>query len=218
MSLRIFDDQVAVAEELKPDEVSFWARLIFCGGASLVAGIPCLATSFSALGVTNLLRGMKNAETAGMEYVLNGIHVSNRPLVIALGISAVLSFVTALVLATDEKRRMAAVGFPFSIGVPIIAATPALFLWFPETIVIDVVTGKITEGPISEVAQTIANFLFAAVGLGLLAQGVLFVCSVISLCIPVRKRTDPAALRRAFPWTVSGTLLLVFAGAYFTLV
>lgn len=218
MSLRIFEEPVEVAEAPKPDDVSFWARLVFCAGASAVAVIPCLATSYTALGITNLFRGMTNAENSGMATVLDSIHVLNRPLVIALGISALLSFVTALILATNEKLRMAAVGLPFSIGVPIIAAMPPLFLWFSETTVIDVMTGKISEGPVSEVAQIIANLLFAAAGLGLLAQGVVFACSVGSLVIPVRKRTDPTSLRRAFVWAVSGTLLLVFAGAYFTLI
>ena len=50
---------------------------------------------------------MTNAENAGAATVLGGIHVFNRPLVIALGISALLSFVTALVLATNEKYRLA---------------------------------------------------------------------------------------------------------------
>jgi hypothetical protein len=146
------------------------------------------------------------------------MHIFNRPLVIALGISALLSFVTALVLATNEKLRLAAVGFPFSFVVLIIAALPALFLWFAETTVIDVMTGKITDGSIAETAQRISNLLFSAAGLGLLSQGATFVGAIISLCIPVRKRTDPSSLRRAFMWAVSGILLLVFAGAYFIIV
>jgi len=218
MSLRIFEDPVEVAESPQPGDVSFWARIAFCAGALLVAVIPGFVTTYSALAITNLFRGMRNAETAGSAAVLDNIHVFNRPLVIALGISALLSFVTALVLATNEKLRLAAVGFPLSIGVPIIAATPALCLWFAETTIIDVMTGKITEGPVSVVAQTISNLLFSAAGLGLLSQGATFVCAIISLCIPVRKRSDPSSLRRAFTWAVSGTVLLVFAVAYFVLV
>lgn len=218
MSLRIFEDPVEVVDSPQPADVSFWARLIFCAGASLVAVIPALVTTYSAVGITNLFRSMTNAENAGAATVLGGIHVFNRPLVIALGISALLSFVTALVLATNEKYRLAAVGFPFSIGAPIIAATPALILWFVETTTIDIVNGKITDGPIEVVAQNISNLLFAATGLGLLAQGAVFVCSIISLCIPVTKRTDPSSSRRAFTWAASGTVLLVFAVAYFVLV
>lgn len=218
MSLRIFEDPIEVAASPKPDDVSFWTRIIFCAGASLVAVIPCLVTTYAAMGITNLFRSLTSAEDATGASVLNNIHVFNRPLVIALAISALLSFVTALVLATNEKLRMAAVGFPFSIGVPIIAATPALFLWFAETTIIDVMTGKIIDAPVSDVAQNISNLLFAASGLGLLAQGAVFICSVISLCIPVRKRNDPSSLGRAFTWAVSGIVLLVFAGAYFVLI
>lgn len=218
MSLRIFEDPVEVTESPQPEDVSFWARIAFCAGAALVAVIPGFVTTYAALGITNLFRGMANAETSGAATVLDNIHVFNRPLVIALGFSALLSFVTALVLATNEKLRLAAVGLPFSIVVLIIAVMPALFLWIAETTIIDVMTGKITSGPIADVAQRISNLLFSAAGLGLLSQGATFVGAIISLCIPVRKRTDPSSLRRAFMWAVSGILLLVFAGAYFVIV
>ena len=183
-----------------------------------MAVIPGFVTTYSALGITNLFRGMTNAETSGAATVLDTIHIFNRPLVMALGISALLSFATALVLATSDKLRLAAVGLPLSIGIPIIAATPPLILWFAETTIIDVMTGKITDGPVEVVAQRISNLLFSAAGLGLLSQGATFVCAIISLCIPVRKRMDPSSLRRAFAWAVSGMVLLVFAGAYFVLV
>ena len=218
MSLRIFEDPVEAAESPQPADVSFWARIIFCAGAALVAVIPGFVTTYSALAITNLFRRITNAENASASNVLDNIHLFNRPLVIALGISALLSFGTALVLATNEKYRLAAVGFPFSIGVLIIAATPPLLLWFAETTIIDVMTGKITDGSVSVVAQKISNLLFSAAGLGLLAQGATFVCSVVSLCIPVTKRADPSSLHRAFTWAVSGAVLLVFAGAYFILV
>lgn len=218
MSLRIFEDPVEVVESPQAADVSFWARIAFCGVAALVTVIPGFVTTYAALGITNLFRGMTNAETSGAATVLDKIHVLNRPLVIALGISALLSFVTALVLATNEKLRLAAVGLPFSIVVLIIAVMPAFFLWIAETTIIDVMTGKITSGPIADVAQRISNLLFSAAGLGLLSQGATFVGAIISLCIPVRKRTDPSSLRRAFMWAVSGILLLVFAGAYFVLV
>ena len=218
MSLRIFEDPVEVAESPQPANISFWTRIAFCGAAALVAVIPGFVTTYSALGITNLFRRITNAESATSASVLDNIHVFNRPLVIALGISALLAFVTALVLAVNEKLRLAAVGYPFSIGVPIIAVTPALFLWFAETTIIDVMTGKITDGPVTVVAQRISNLLFSAAGLGLLSQAATLVCAIISLCIPVRKRTDPSSLRRAFPWAVSAVVLLVFAGAYFVLV
>lgn len=218
MSLRIFEDRVEVAESPQPEDVSFWARIAFCAGAALVAVIPGFVTTYSALGITNLFRNMTNAENAGAASVLDNIHVFNRPLVIALGISALLSFVTALILATNEKLRLAAVGLPFSIVVLVIAAMPALFLWIAETTIIDVMTGKITDGPIAVVAQRISNLLFSAAGLGLISQGATFVGAIISLCIPVKKRTDPSSLRRAFIWAVSGILLLVFAAAYFVIV
>jgi hypothetical protein len=113
---------------------------------------------------------------------------------------------------------MASVGLPFSIGIPILAATPALLLWYAETTTIDVLSGKHTNTPIPVIAETISRFLFWALASGLIVQPVTLVCAVISLCIPVRLRSDAFSLRRAFVWAMVGVLLLVFAGVYFVLV
>ena len=140
------------------------------------------------------------------------------PLVIALGVSAFLALGFALVLAIEAKRRLASVGLPLSIGVPILAAMPASFLWFAETATIDVFSGKPTDATIASTAQTVSLLLFGALVSGLLVQGATVVFSIVSLCIPIESRTDEFSLRRAFVWAVTGMLLLVFAGAYFFLV
>jgi hypothetical protein len=217
MSLRIFEDAAEAPESLQQTDVSFPARLIFCAWASLVAVLPVLTTIYAAWGITNLFRGMTNAETAGAAAVLGGLSFFNRPLIIALAISALLAFAMAVVLALKPELRLASVGLPFSFGVPILAATPAMFLWITEATTLDVISGKVTESPVS-VAQTISTLLFIAFGSSLLMQGIILTCAIVSLCIPVRKRTDALSLRRPFAWAVSGMLLLVFAAAYFVLV
>jgi len=217
MSLRIFEETAEAPEALPQAEASFPARLIFCGWASLVAALPVLTTIYAAYGVTALFRSMTDAESASASRVLGGLHFFNRPLIIALAVSALLAFATAVVLAIKPKLRAASVGLPFSFGVPILATLPAVFLWITETTTMDVLTGKVTESPAS-VAQTISTLLFVALGSSLLMQGVIFVCAIVSLCIPVRKRTDPLSSRRPFAWAVSGMLLLVFATAYFVVV
>ena len=193
-------------------------RLLFCAWAAAVSVIPALAASYSALQITNFFRSLKNAEEATAPNVFAHLHTLNMPMVIALGISALLAFGFALVLAIEPKRRLASVGLPLSISVPILAAMPGLFLWFAETNAIDVLSSKVLNATIASTAQSVSLLLFAAMVWGLLVQGATVVFSIVSLCIPIKSRTDAFSLRRAFVWAVTGTLLLVFAGAYFVLV
>ena len=217
MSLRIFDEPAETAEAPQSLDVSFAAKIFFCVWAALVAVIPPITTSYAALGITNMFRSMTNAENAGARVVMDTLHRFNRPLVVALAISAFMAFAFALVIATNVKSRLTSVGLPFSVAVPIIAALPALFLFFAETTTIEVITTKDRNYPVQATAQMVSNLLFCAIAAGLLAQAVTLVCAIVSLFVPVTKRKDPLSLKRAFVWAVSGTLLLVFAVAFFVL-
>ena len=217
MSLRIFEETAEPAESVQPADVSFPARLIFCGWASSVAAGPVLTTIYGAMGITNLFRGMTNAETASASIVLSGLHFLNRPLIVALVIAALLAFGIAVILAIYPSFRLASVGLPFSFGVPILAIMPAMFLWLAESNTIDVLSGKATDTP-GSVAQTISSLIFIAFGSGLLMQGVILVCAIVSMCITPRRRKDPLSSLRPFAWTVSAMLLLVFAVVFFVLV
>lgn len=218
MSLRIFDEPAQTAEAPAQVVPSFATRILFCTWAALVAVIPAITTAYSGMAITSVFRRMTNPEYAKTAVVMDALHRFNRPVVLALGIAALLAFAMALVVVTNDKGRLNSVGMPFSIAVPIIAGLPAVFLWFAETTTIDLLTGKLTNPHVPTIAQTISNLLFCAIAAGLLAQAVTLVCAIVSLFIPITKRTDPLSLRRAFTWAVSGTLLLVFAIAYFVIV
>jgi len=217
MTIKLFEEP-SEAVELSQAHVSLAERLLFSVWAVLVSGIPALAAAYSALQITNFFRSLKNAEEATNAHVFAHLHTLNTPMVVALGISAFLALGFALVLAIEPKRRLASVGLPFSISVPILAAIPAFFLWFAETTTIDGFSGKLGNTSIASTAQTVSLLLFAALVWGLLVLGAAVVCAIVSLCIPIKKRTDALSLPRAFVWAVTGTLLLVFAGAYFVLI
>lgn len=218
MTIKLFEAPVETAEPAPPLDAPLATRMVFAGLASLVAIIPALTTSYAAFRVMQMYAGIRNAETAGAEYITSSLHVFNTPLVISLGVSALLAFVSALVLAVDPKYRLASVGLPFSIAVPIIAAIPGLLLWSAETTTLDILSGRLNSGPVHEVAQRISLLVMGAIGWGLLAVAIAFACSIVSLILPVRRRTDADSLRRAFVWAVIGVLFLVFAGAYFVVV
>lgn len=218
MTIKLFEEPVEAAEAAAQLDVSIAARIILAGLASLVAIIPALTAAFTAFRVSRLYAGMRNAEDTGQVYITSNLDLFNTPLVIALGASALLAFAIALILAVDPKRRLAAVGLPLSIGIPLIAALPAMLLWSVETTTLDILSGRVQSGSVEEIAQRIAMLLMGSMVLGVLAAGITFVCSLVSLFIPVSRRTDAFSLRRAFVWAVTGMLLLVFAGAYLVVV
>jgi hypothetical protein len=217
LSLRLFEEPVETPEAQQLD-APILSRIISCGLASLVAVVPALAAALTAWRVTNFYASMTNPEHTARPVVTATLHHLNTPLVVALGVSALLAFVIALVLAVDPKSRMAGVGLPFSIGIPLIPAVPALLLWTVETTTLDILTGRITGGSVDEMAQKISLLLLGAMIFGVVAVGITGVCAVISLVLPVRRRTDALSLRRPFVWAVTGVLMLVFAGAYFVVV
>jgi hypothetical protein len=218
LTIRLFDDSTDAAESSPQFEVSIASRILSCGLVSLIAVVPAITAAYCAYGAMNLFASMRDAESAKVSRILTNLHLLNTPLVIALGVSALLAFVIALVLAVDPKRRLASVGLPFSIGVPIIAAMPGLLLWFAETTTLDVVSGRFSNATIAITARNVSLLLLCTMICGVLALGATFICSIVSLLLPVQRRTDASSLRRAFVWAVTGTLLLVFAGAYFIVV
>lgn len=218
MTLRLFEEPVEAAESAQQANVSLVERVFYAAWAAVVALIPAIATIYSAYQITNLFRNIRNAETDGATYILTHLHMYNQPLVIALVVAALLAFGVALALATSDKRRWASVGLPFSVGLPILAALPAVLLWWAETTTLDVITNKYIHTPPAVVAQQISMLLFSALALAMLMQGAIVLCAIVSLCIPARRRQEPTAPRRAFIWAVTAVLLLAFALAYYVLV
>ncbi len=218
MTIRIFEAPGEAAEPVEQAKVSIVARVLFCFWAAVVAMLPAVGAAYAAWLVVNVFRGITDAETAGLAHVMGGLHVSNIPLIIALTVAGFLAFGMALVLAINSKRRMAAVGLPFSIAIPIMAATPGLFLWTAESRVVDLLSDKLDNNvSVPVFAQTITSLLILTLALGLLIQGLTVVFALVSLLIPVRSRSEPDSAPRAFVWLVSGVLLLTFAGLFFVL-
>jgi hypothetical protein len=218
LTIKLFEEPLDATESATQLDVSVASRILFAGLASLVAIIPALTAAFTAFRVSRFYATLVNAENAGSAHVISSLDLFNTPMVVALGISALLAFVIALLLAVEPKRQLASVGLPFSIGIPLIASIPSFMLWSVETTTLDLLSGKLVGGSVDEVAQRISLLLMAAIVWGLGVVGVTFVCALVSLIIPVSKRTDALSLRRAFVWAVTGMLLLVFAGAYFVVV
>jgi|SRR5215213_1189653 len=218
VTTRLFEEPVESVEPSQQAQAPLASRIFCSAGASLVAIVPAVAAMHSALKVTRLFRTFTDAESIKATRILAQLSVFNTPLIFALGVSAFLAFGIAIALATDSKRSQASVGLPFSIGVPLLGATPALLLWWVETTTLYILSGKHIHTPVQATAQTISNLLFWAIASGLIVPCVVFVCAVVSLCIPARSRMNTFSLSRAFVWGAVGMLLLIFGGAFFVLI
>lgn len=218
MVTRLFEEPIEAVESSDHAQVPIATRLFYCIGASMVAIIPSVATTYSGLQIARFFRTLTDAESATARRILGNLSVFNMPVIFALGVSALLAFGIGIALATDSRRRQASVGLPFAIGVPILGATPVVLLWWAQTTMLDVLAGKHINTPPTVVAQTISNLLFWAIAASMAAPALIFICAVVSLCIPTRLRMNTLSMPRAFVWGGVGMLLLVFAGVYFTLI
>lgn len=217
VTTRLFEEPVEVVEP-PPTQAPLASRIFCCAGASLVAIVPAVAATYSAFQVTRFFRTLTNAETVSGAKIPAQISVFNTPLIFALGVAALLAFGIAITLATDSKRRQASVGLFFSIVVPILGVTPALLLWWAESTTFDVLSGKHINTSPEVTAQTISTLLFLATAAGLVVPCVVFVCAVVSLCLPARSRINTFSMSRAFVWGAVGMVLLILAGAFFALI
>jgi hypothetical protein len=218
VSLRIFEEPHETAEPIEQTQVSILSRIGFGFWALMVALIPAAVANVSSIRIINLFRSMTNAETAGSAYVLGSLNVINTPMVIALGVASFLAFGMAIALAVYPKLRLAAVGLPFSIAIPILAALPGVFLWNAESNIADLLGGKLRNVSVPEFAQTTNNLVLLGLVSSIVVIALILVCGIVSVCLPRRFRGDPASAPRAFVWAVSGILLLVFGGLFFVVV
>jgi hypothetical protein len=77
---------------------------------------------------------------------------------------------------------------------------------------------RIMNESVAEFALTISSLLGFSMVSGGFVLFFTFVCTVVSLLIPPRRRGDPLSTPRVFVWLVSGMLLLMTAGLFFILV
>lgn len=199
--------------------VPIGVRLAGCAVAWLVAFIPALTAMISANLLTRFLRSMKDPESIpSAAVVVSQIGMLNQPLVIGLGVAALLAFGFAIVLAINPRLRLASVGFPCSIATLIIAAGPALLLWTTETHILDALAIKIgSQADVATTASTIALLMFCALLAGILAIPASFVVPLVSLLRSPQLRSDALSPHRATIWLFGSVLLLAFSGVYLIL-
>lgn len=214
MVLRIFEEPTD--EPTQSVDVSIAIRLAGCAVAWLVAFMPAITAGSSTLQLVRFFRSI-TPETAGSKAaVMSVLSNLNVPVIIGLCISALLAFAFAIALAIQPGFRLACVGLPCTVAALIMSAAPALLLWTAETHILDVLhlTTRSSSAEVASTAETIAQLMFAASGLGIITVPASFIALLVTLLISPQSRTEPFSQRRLMVWLCGAVLILVLAGAY----
>jgi len=214
MVLRILDDPIN--EPSEPVDVSIAVRLAGCAVAWLVAFMPAITAGSSTYRLVKFFRSMTPETASSKAAIMSVLSNLNVPLIIGLCVSALFAFAFAIALAIKPRFRLASVGLPCSVGVLIMAAAPALFLWTAETHIADVLnlTTRSSSAEVASTAQTISQLMFAALGFSILTVPASFIAPLVSLLVSPQSRGEPFSQRRVMVWLCGAVLLLVLAGAY----
>jgi len=212
--LKLFEEPTDEPSQLAG--VPIGVRFAGCAVAWLVAFIPAFTAMISAYLLTRFLRSMNNPQSIpSSAMIVSQIGMFNQPLVIGLGVAALLSFVFAMALTINPRLRLASVGFPCSIAILIIAAGPAVLLWCAETHILDALDIKVgSQADVETTASTIALLMFCALLAGILATPASFVVPLVSLLRSPQLRSDALSPHRVMIWLFGSVLLLAFSGIY----
>lgn len=216
-SIPMFEQPHASLDSPEQAPVSVGTRIVFCLWAMSIAMLPAVTAAYSSFRVINSFRTLAIAEESGSEWIHKNLQAANTPLWIAFGISALLAFAMALVLAIKPQLRLAGVGLPLSLGIPFLAVTPAVLVGVAESKIREVLSGSFETFSAMDYALTIPWLLMLAIASGVLVLCVTFLSGVISLFLSPQRRAEALSAPRVFIWFISGVLLLMSAGAFFML-
>lgn len=187
-------------EQIQPTttRVSIIARIV----PALSYALPALGAAVSALLLLNVLRAMRNAESAGISAVAGGISEANVAILVTLylaifvgGAGVVIGLVR---LFTTTTTASPSAWYYLIAG--ILGLMPMFALWRAQSLLLDAIIPSLTGAGVSEVAGQITLFAIAAIVLGVVSILVLLASSFVPL---------PAILRGKRKWAPLITLLVM---------
>ena len=201
-----------------PSKVPLGLRIVGCLVASAVAVIPSVTAAYCAYQIRNFFRSLTQEQLFEEPLTVSNVIVAfgaiNEPLVIALCFAALLAIAFAILIAISPKRRLMSVGMPFSFGAPLIACVAALLLWLAEANILTVLEGAYTGAESGSNPGIIGMLILGTYAMAVVAVGLSFLASIVSLLRPLESRGLPLSAPRATIWIMGGVLLLVCAGAF----
>ncbi|HEY3102140.1 MAG TPA: hypothetical protein VGJ69_01020 [Pyrinomonadaceae bacterium] len=179
-----------------PPRVSILARII----PVLSYLLPALGAAISGLSLINVLRAMRNAESAGIAAVAAGISEANVAVVVSLYLAIIVGFVgvvIGLVRMFTSVTTASPSGWYFLIT-GFLGLLPMLSLWRAQSILLEVLFSR-SVGMV-EVAGQITLFSMVALCLGVVLIPILLASAFVPL---------PSILRAKRKWAPTIALLVM---------
>jgi hypothetical protein len=177
--------------------------------AALVAILPAAAAAWVAQSIIELMRTMARLGLGGVGPVSSGLYEANQLLAPAALAAAAIAGVLAFAVVRSPARAAAFPALWFALLAPVLACAPALPIWAAESLAIDVIANRFTEG-LAEGSGRLANLL-----MGSLALAVVVIGFTVAAAALRRMGTGRDARACAFAWASAALLLLVLAAAFY---
>jgi hypothetical protein len=185
-------------EQPRPTHVSILARIV----PALSYALPAVGAAVSAILLLNVLRAMRNAETAGIAAVAAGISEANLAILVTLYLAIFIGgcgVVIGLVrLFTTTVTASPSAWYYLVAGV--LGLGPMFALWHAQSLLLNAIFPRPVGAGVSGVAGQITLFSIVAIILGVVSILILLGSSFVQL---------PAMLRAKRNWAPVIMLLLM---------
>ena len=170
-------------------KVSISARLI----AAFAYAIPALGGALSSLYLMNVLRAMREAETAGMTAVMLGLAESTVPVLgsLYLGVVSGLVVIIVLIARMIMQTKTASPAGWFFVLCGLLFLVPAGLFLEAESMIIEVLTAPASSTGIAGVASNVSLFLILSVASALFVPLLMLVISVVPFSVRSKPRWTP---------------------------
>jgi hypothetical protein len=178
----------AAAEQSKL-KVSISARLI----AAFAYLIPAIGGALSSLYLMDVMRALRNAESAGIGAVMAGLTESTVPALASLYLAAFCGFIVIIVLIIRMimQTKTASPASWFFVLCGFFLLVPAGLFFEAESMIIEVLTAPVDSIGIAGVASNVSLFLILSVASALFVFVILLVMSVIPFSTSSKPRWSP---------------------------
>ncbi|MEK6336176.1 MAG: hypothetical protein AABM67_14705 [Acidobacteriota bacterium] len=184
-------------EQMAPTRVSIVARII----PLISYGLPAFGAALSAYLFMGVMQAMKNAESAGIAAVAGGMAEANVAIIATFYIALLFGLagvIIGLVRAFTRTSTASPAGW-FYLVTGIIGLAPVVTLWQAQSLLVEVLVGRIQEG-IGVVANQITVCLLLTLTLAVIGAVILLVASLVPL---------PRFMRAKLKWSPAVFLIVM---------
>jgi len=184
-------------EQIVPTRVSIVARLI----PLISYALPALGAAVSAYLFMGVMQAMKNAESAGIAAVAGGMAEANVAIIATFYIALLFGLagvIIGLVRAFTRTTTASPAGW-FYLVTGIVGFAPVVTLWQAQSLLVEVLVGRIQEG-VASVASQITLCLMLTLALTVIGAVILLVASLVPL---------PRFMRAKLKWSPAVFLVVM---------